>query len=180
MECYKKIWSIKKKPFATANFYSEFSFDLSELMRQVAVLTFAVNRNKAKYITARAEKALEISQKYKEANWKEITQAGLDRELDIIFIKEIQKQKIDSAYADLENDIVKAYKLFLEGIKMELITDMSIQKQDSTAISTQNQIDNDFPFSCQPCRHSRHHGNYLVNSTHRTQQDQLSKHTHLL
>ena len=134
------------KPFATANFYSEFSFDLSELMRQVAVLTFTVNRNKAKYITARAEKALEISQKYKEANWKEITQAGLDRELDIIFIKEIQKQKIDSAYTDLENDIVKAYKLFLEGIKMELITDMSIQKQDSTAISTQNQIDNDLPF----------------------------------
>lgn len=145
-----KLSDLKRKydesPYSTVNFYSEYTFTLSEYMRQVAVMNFVQQRNKAKYNTARIEKSIEVSEKYKEENWKDISQAALERELDIIFVDTIEKLKIDQYYTEMEIEIARAYRLFLDGIKTELISDMSIAKQETTAISTQNKIDDDLPF----------------------------------
>lgn len=146
----KKLWQLMQRynsqPFATANFYSEFAFALTELSRQVAVMNYCVVRNKAKYNTERTAKWVELSAKFKEETGKDISMAQLDRELDVVYAENIEKIKIDSAYAEMQDNIVKAYKIFLDSIKTELISEMAINKNNETAERVQNNIDDNLPF----------------------------------
>lgn len=121
------------KPFPTTDLYNEFAYLYMEHNHTISVMRYTIEREKIKLNTSRIEKGLELSEEHREKNWKDITQAQLDRDLDTYFIKEIEKIKLTNAYCQMHETNLSGLRTFMDSLKTDLIFQMSENKQNEFA-----------------------------------------------